>query len=69
MSKVEFKLSIGYPGANRESGVLDTVDDLGLDEGEWESLSDDERYEFVTEWANDYIEYWYEDVADNDHSR
>ncbi len=62
MAKVKFSVD---NGANihscRESGWLDTVDDLGLGEHEWEGLSEDERYEFVQDWADKYIEIYYEE--------
>ena len=50
--KVQFFLN---SGANidscNESDWLDTVKDLGYDDGEWESMSDDEKYQSA-------IEYW-----------
>jgi len=41
-------------GANIHSGkseTIDTVEDLGLDEGEWEKYTEDEKYKTVEEWA------------------
>lgn len=52
-------------GANihscRDSGELDTVHDLGLEEGEWEAYSEDEKFEVTKEWANDGLEIYYEE--------
>jgi len=52
-------------GANIKScreAVLDTVKDLGMEEGEWEGLSDDEKYAVVDSWANDRLEIYYEEL-------
>lgn len=52
MAKVKFWVD---SGANikscKESRVLDTVDDLGLDDGEWEGFTDDEKYKLAEEWS------------------
>ena len=60
MAKVRFFCD---SGANihscKDSGVLDTVKDLGLDEGEWENYSDDEKYRCAKEWADQYLEIYY----------
>ena len=52
-------------GANihscRKSEWLDTVEDLGLEEGEWEKYSDDEKWVFAKDWADNYIEIGYEE--------
>jgi hypothetical protein len=52
-------------GANihscNESDWLDTVEDLGLDEGEWEKYSDDEKWKCAEEWANERLEIYYEE--------
>ena len=44
-------------GANikstKDSGWLDTVEDLGFEDGEWEGLSDDEKYEHAAAWADE----------------
>ena len=53
-------------GANirstRKSEVLDTVDDLGYEEGEWETLSDDEKYKEAEVWANERLEIYFEEL-------
>jgi hypothetical protein len=33
-----------------------------LDEGDWEDMSEDERYEMVQDWANDRLEIYYEEA-------
>ncbi|MFA5344804.1 MAG: hypothetical protein WC315_00820 [Candidatus Omnitrophota bacterium] len=52
-------------GANihscHKSGILDTVKDLGLDDDEWEALSDNEKYKLAEEWANNYLEIYFEE--------
>jgi hypothetical protein len=63
MAKVRFFCD---SGANihscRKSEVLDTVDDLGLNEGEWEEMSDAGRQKEAEVWANDALEiYWEEE--------
>lgn len=49
-------------GANIHSArkeTLDEVNDLGLEEGEWAELNDDERAEILQDWANNFLEiYW-----------
>jgi len=63
MAKVQFSLN---NGANihslRKSGVLDTEKDLGLDAGEWEAMSNDEKYKIAEEWAADKIEIYFEEA-------
>jgi len=48
--------------SNRESEWLDPVEDLGLEEGEWDDLSDDNKWEFAREWADNFIEINYEEL-------
>lgn len=53
-------------GANikscRESGWLDTINDLGLDEGEWEAMSEDDKYKMAEGWASERLEIYYEEA-------
>jgi hypothetical protein len=63
MAKVQFTLD---SGANihsaKKSGWLDTVDDLGLSEGEWEDmLTDDEKWEMAEEWAFQHLAITFEE--------
>ena len=63
MAKVKFFLDNGANiHSKRESKVLDTVKDLRLDEGEWESMKEDEKYNIVEEWAQQYIEYGWKEI-------
>jgi len=57
MAKVKFILE-----ADKESRILDTVENLGMKEGEWESMPEDDRLEYVEEWANQYIGYYYKEI-------
>lgn len=55
---IQAKLSIGYPGAIREEEL--EIDDEaleGLSEKEQENVKEDT----VREWAEQIIEYWYEE--------
>jgi hypothetical protein len=53
MAKVKFMLGIGFPGAT-VTNVVNVPD--------WEDLSDDEKYEELNEWANNYIDMGFEEV-------
>tara|TARA_R110000851_G_scaffold3631_1_gene14836 strand:+ start:165 stop:365 length:201 start_codon:yes stop_codon:yes gene_type:complete len=62
--KVRFNLDSGENiDSNNQTDWLDTVEDLGLEEGEWEKLNDDKRYEMQVEWFNGdgYPEYSYDE--------
>lgn len=63
MAIVTFKCN---SGANIHSGrkeKIDTVNDLGMSENEWEEMSEDEKYKIVEEWAfNSGLEiFWTKD--------
>lgn len=67
--KVQLKLSIGYPVANREDEVL--LSDY-ISEDEWNKLNLFEKDEFLeneilNEWANDFIEksVWVDTAKDS----
>lgn len=63
--KVTFCCNSGANIHSCRKETLDTVDDLGLEEGEWEKLSEDEKMKFVEDWANDRLEIFYtEDEQD-----
>lgn len=59
--KVKFCCDSGANIHSCRRETLDTVKDLGLDEGEWESMSQDERYTLVEEWANDRLSIFWEE--------
>lgn len=63
MAKVQFYLGNGASiHSKRKSGILDTVNDLGLDEGEWEEMSEDEKYAHAEGWAADKVEIYFEEM-------
>jgi hypothetical protein len=51
-------------GANIHSTREETLDtkDLGLEDEEWEQLTDDEKYKEAEIWANDRLEIGYEEL-------
>lgn len=60
--KVKFYVDSGANiHSNNESEWLDTVEDLGMEEGEWESMSDDEKYKEVETWASNYLDMGYKE--------
>jgi hypothetical protein len=62
MSLVTFHCNSGANIHSCRTEKVDTVKTLGLDEGEWEALSEDERYQLVEEWAWKRLEvYWTEE--------
>ena len=65
--KVQFNLNSGANiYSTNESGWYDTVEDLGLEEGEWEKMTDDEKYNECVEYWNGmgYPEMYYEERED-----
>lgn len=64
MAKVKFSCNSGANYHSCRSETLDTVSDLGLDEGEWELLEDDEKYKEAEKWAfSNGLEIYYEDIG------
>ena len=63
MAKVKFNCDSGANIHSCRKEVLDTVTDLGLDEGEWEGMDDDERQKIVGEWAWQRLDIFYEDAS------
>lgn len=62
MTTVTFCCDSGANIYSRREEELDTVEDLGMEEGEWERLDDDGRYKVVEAWAWERLEiYWKED--------
>lgn len=60
--KVQFNVNSGANVySTNKSGWFDTVEDLGYGEGEWESFSDDEKWEEANIWAQDHLEIYYEE--------
>lgn len=59
--KVVFCCDSGANIHSRRKEVIDTVVDLGMEEGEWESMSDEDRQKMVEEWAWERLEiFWRE---------
>lgn len=60
--KVRFNCDSGANiHSNRKSNWLDTVADLGFDEGEWENMTNDQKFEEAEIWANERLEIWWEE--------
>jgi hypothetical protein len=59
--KVEFYCDSGANIHSCRRETLDTIEDLGLDEGEWEGLSDEEKEEHVKDWMNGHLDYGWKD--------
>jgi len=54
--KVIFYCDSGANIHSERREAMDTDKDLGLEEGEWQSMTEDEKYEIVEDWANDRLE-------------
>ena len=60
--KVEFFLgNSSYSGCLKSSGEIDTIKDFKMKEGEWESLTVEEKDEIVKDEMMQYVEMWYEE--------
>lgn len=60
--KVEFRLSIGYPAAER-AHVVDLEEDYDITDVEWAEMSDEEKDKLAEEWAANYIEISLKEVS------
>lgn len=51
-------------GANIHSARTEVIDTnaLGYSDEEWETLSDDDKYEMVSDWANNYLSIYWEEL-------
>jgi hypothetical protein len=63
MAKVTFYLDNGANIHSCRKKKIDTVKDLHMEEGEWEAMTDDEKYKIVDEWAQDKLQISWEDEA------
>lgn len=61
MSIVYFSCNSGANIHSCRTEKMDTVADLGLGDGEWEEMTEDEKYQMVEEWANDRLEIFWSD--------
>lgn len=60
--KVKFNCDSGANIHSCRTDTLDTVEDLGLEEGEWEAMDDEAKDEILKEWAWERIEMWWDEV-------
>lgn len=61
MAKVVFFCDSGANIHSCREEEVDTVEELGMEDGEWEKMSDEEKYKTVEEWANDRLEIGWKD--------
>jgi hypothetical protein len=60
--KVKFFCNSGANIHSCRESVFDTVKDLCLEEGEWEKMSEDDKFEMARDWANNRLEIGYEEL-------
>ena len=63
MAKVRFYCNSGANAMSCREEVVDPAVDWGLEEGEWESLLEEEKQRYANEWAWDRLEIGYEELA------
>lgn len=61
MAIVKFFCDSGANAHSCREETLDTVNDLGLDENEWESYSHVQKREHAKDWAYEQLDIGYED--------
>ena len=60
--KLTFCCDSGANAFSCREAEIDTHRDLGLEDGEWETMTDDEKQALVEEWAHDRLEiFWREE--------
>jgi hypothetical protein len=64
--KVEFFCDSGANIKSCRKEIVDTVKNLGLDPGEWEKMTDDEKYEMAREWAENRLEIGFKEIDGGD---
>ena len=62
--KVKFNCNSGANIHSCRTETLDTESDIGLEPGEWEKLSENDKQKIVEEWANDYLEIYFEEIPE-----
>ena len=62
MAKVKFYCDSGANIHSCRDEVFDTVNDWGMDEGEWEKLTENEKWAMADEWARDILDIGYEEL-------
>jgi hypothetical protein len=61
MAKVTFWCDSSANINSRKEETFDTVEDLGMKEGEWEDLTDEAKEECVYEWTLEHFEFGWKD--------
>lgn len=61
--KVKFICDSGANIHSARKETVDTVSDLGLEEGEWEKLTEEEKFSMVKEWADERLEIYWDDES------
>lgn len=54
--RIELYCNSGTNIHSKRTEVIDTVEDWSLDEGEWESMSEEDQDEMVMDWANERLD-------------
>lgn len=63
MARVKFLCNSGANIDSCNYDEFDTVDDLGMEEGGWEKMTNDEKYKEAEQWAWDSgLDIWYEEL-------
>ena len=63
MAIVKFNCNSGANIHSCRTEKIDTVKNLGLDEGEWEEMNENDREAVVMEWAWQRLEVYYTEDA------
>lgn len=59
--KVRFYCDSGANIHSCRDEIFDTVEDLGLEDGEWEKMDDEAKEECVKDWMSDHLDYGWEE--------
>ena len=62
MAKVKFRCDSGANISSERWEIVDTVKDWGMKEGEWEEMSEEEKFKIAEEWANERLEIGFEEL-------
>lgn len=63
--KVKFYYDNGKGVRSSREEIIDTVTDLGLEEGAWQRLCDEEKQEYVKAWVLDNMWFGWGDVNES----
>ena len=58
-------MKVRFSASGASTKLLDPVDDLGLEEGEWESYSCEQKMSTAIAWANKNTEVRYDEVPED----